>query len=295
MSLSDQKAQYLERLRQQYDQGTLSKEELDRLMLEAIEAESMKKEADYAWVDACCQLMQDTEPEHALPEDWPDHQQAIWENICSAMEQEEGKKKPTFLKSIRWQKVLAVAACLAFIVGGITLSFSWYQGVQTEEGQTYELQGQTVEVGRTQSATASGDEKLQELETWDIAEIHSFLGLTVPTPTWIPDGWVAEPYVVATFAGSWDFSAYYDKPDEETLLLYACGYADDPSTFSIGFPQDEEGKTQKLKTGETVYFSTNVGDVLAVWAKDNMYFYIEGPITMDEVITMIESIQGGNV
>ena len=59
MSLSEQKAQYLERLRQQYDQGTLAKDDLDRLMLEAIEQESMKKEADYAWVEACCQLMQE--------------------------------------------------------------------------------------------------------------------------------------------------------------------------------------------------------------------------------------------
>lgn len=294
MSLSDQKAQYLERLRQQFDQGTLSKEELDRLMLEAIEQESVKKEADYAWVEACCQLMQDTDSEDALPKDWPDHRQAIWANIQAAMEKEEVKEKITTVKPSKWPKVLAAAACIALAVGGITLSVSWYQGVQTEDGQMYELNGQTVKVGREQHATASGSEELQELETESITEIYSFLGLTVPMPTWIPDGWVAEPYVATTFAGSWDFCSYYDNPDVETLLLYDCGYSDNPSGLSMGFPQDGEGQTQKLKTGETVYFSTNVGDVLAVWEKGNMYFYIEGPITKDEVIKMIESIQGGD-
>ncbi len=294
MSLSDQKAQYLERMRRQHDQGTLSKEELDRLMLEAIEQESMKKEADYAWVEACCQLMQDTEQEGALPEDWPDHRQAIWENIQAAMEKEEGREKVVSSKPNRWLKALVAAACIAFTIGGITLSISWYEGAQIEDGQTYELRGKTVEVGREQHATASGDEELLELETEDIAEINSFLGLTVPMPTWIPDGWIAEPYAATTFAGSWDFCSYYDNPDAETLLLYDCGYAKDPSALSIGFPQDGEGEMQKLKTGETVYFSTNVGDVLAVWEKGNMYFYIGGPITKDEAIRMIESIQGGD-
>ena len=294
MSPLDQKAQYLKQLRQQYDQGTLSKEDLDRLMLEAIEQESMKKEADYAWVDACCQLMQDTEQEDALPEDWPDHRQAIWENIQAAMEQEEVGEKVVSSKPNRWLKALVAAACIAFTIGGITLSISWYEGAQIEDGQTYELRGQTVEVGKGQQATAAGDEELQEVETEDIAEIHSFLGLTVPMPTWIPDGWVAEPYAAYTFAGTWDFTSFYANPDVETLLLYECGYAEDPSMISIGFPQDGEGQTQKLKTGETVYFSTNVGDVLAVWEKGNMYFFIEGPITKDEIIRMIESIQGGD-
>ncbi len=293
MSLSDQKAQYLERLRQQYDQGTLSKEELDRLMMEAIEAESMKKEADYAWVDACCQLMQDTEPEHALPEDWPDHQQAIWENIRSAMEKEDEKGKVTTLKPSRWFKVLAVAACLAFIVGGITLSFSWYQGVQTEEGQTYELHGQKMEVGNGQYATAAGDGTLQDVTTDDLSEMISFLGFAPPLPTYVPAGWELEEYDAFTIYGDWEVSVFYIAEGSETSLSYTCSYAADPSTVIVGFPQDGEGEYVTLASGITVYFSTNIEDTIAIWQKPNQYMFISGPVSRDEIIEMIDSIQEG--
>ena len=292
MSLSDQKAQYLKQLRQQYDQGTLSKEDLDRLMLEAIEQESMKKEADYAWVDACCQLMQDTEQEDALPEDWPDHRQTIWENIQAAMEKEEGKEKDASLRHIRWKKVLVAAACLAVVIGGITLSFSWYEGVQTEDGQTYELRGQTVEVGNGQQATAAGDDTFQDLTTDELSEMTAFLGFTPPLPTWVPDGWELEEYDAYTINGDWEVSVFYLAEGIDTSLSYTCSYAADPSTVIAGFPQDGVGEYVTLASGETVYFSTNIEDTIAIWQQQNQYMFIGGPISRDEIIKMIAGIQG---
>ncbi len=292
MSLSDQKAQYLERMRRQHDQGTLSKEELDRLMLEAIEQESMKKEADYAWVEACCQLMQDTEQEDALPEDWPDHRKAIWENIQAVMEKEEGEEKVVSLKHISWKKVLAAVACLAVVIGGITLSFSWYEGVQTEEGQTYELRGQTVEVGNGQHATAAGDDTFQDLTTDELSEMTAFLGFTPPLPTWVPDGWELEEYDAYTINGDWEVSVFYLAEGIDTSLSYTCSYAADPSTVIAGFPQDGVGEYVTLAGGKTVYFSTNIEDTIAIWQQQNQYMFIGGPISRDEIIKMIAGIQG---
>ncbi len=293
MSLSDQKAQYLERLRQQFDQGILSKEDLDRLMLEAIEKESMKKEADYAWVEACCQLMQNTDSEDALPKDWPDHRQAIWANIQAAMEKEEGKEKVTALKPSKWLKVLTAAACIALAVGGITLSVSWYQGVQTEDGQTYELRGQTVEVSKGQQATAAGDGILQDLTTDDLSEMTAFLGFTPPLPTWVPDGWKLEEYDAFTIYGDWEVSVFYLAEGIDTSLSYTCSYAADPSTVIAGFPQDGVGEYVTLAGGKTVYFSTNIEDTIAIWQQQNQYMFISGPISRNEIIEMIDSIQEG--
>ncbi len=293
MSLSDQKAQYLERLRQQFDQGILSKEDLDRLMLEAIEKESMKKEADYAWVEACCQLMQNTDSEDALPKDWPDHRQAIWANIQASMEKEEGKEKVTALKPSKWLKVLTAAACIALAVGGITLSVSWYQGVQTEDGQTYELRGQTVEVSKGQQATAAGDGILQDLTTDDLSEMTAFLGFTPPLPTWVPDGWKLEEYDAFTIYGDWEVSVFYLAEGIDTSLSYTCSYAADPSTVIAGFPQDGVGEYVTLAGGKTVYFSTNIEDTIAIWQQQNQYMFISGPISRNEIIEMIDSIQEG--
>lgn len=292
MSLSDQKAQYLERLRQQFDQGILSKEDLDRLMLEAIEKESMKKEADYAWVEACCQLMQDTDSEDALPKDWPDHRQAIWANIQAAMEKEEGKEKVTALKPSKWLKVLTAAACIALAVGGITLSVSWYQGVQTEDGQTYELRGQVVEVSKGQQATAAGDGILQDLTTDDLSEMTAFLGFTPPLPTWVPDGWELEEYDAYTIYGDWEVSVFYTTEGIDTSLSYTCSYAADPSTVIADFPQDGAGEYVTLPGGEIVYFSTNIEDTIAIWQYQNQYMFIGGPISREEIIRMIASVQG---
>lgn len=292
MSLSDQKAQHLKRLRQQYDQGTLAKDDLDRLMLEAIEQESMKKEADYAWVEACCQLMQDTEPENALPEDWPDHRQAIWENIQAAMKKEEGKEKVAPLKRSRWLKVLAAAACIALAIGGITLSISWYEGVQIEDGQTYELRGQTVEVGKGQHAAAAGDDTFLDLMTDDLSEMTAFLGFTPPLPTWVPDGWELEEYDAYTINGDWEVSVFYTAEGIDTSLSFTCSYAADPSTVIAGFPQDGVGEYVTLASGETVYFSTNIEDTIAIWQQQNQYMFIGGPISRDEIIKMIAGIQG---
>ncbi len=295
MSLSDQKAQYLERLRQQFDQGILSKEDLDRLMLEAIEKESMKKEADYAWVEACCQLMQNTDSEDALPKDWPDHRQAIWANIQAAMEKEEGKEKVTALKPSKWLKVLTAAACIALAVGGITLSVSWYQGVQTEGGQTYELRGQKIDVSEGSQAVAASNDDLQEVETTDLSEMISFLGFTPPLPTWIPDGWAIEEYYAYTIGGDWYASVSFVKDGIDNVLSYSCTYAADPSTVITTFPQDGVGEYVPLVSGETVYFSTNIEDTIAIWQKQNQYMFIAGSISRNEIVEMIENIQEGDI
>ena len=63
---------------------------------------------------------------------------------------------------------------------------------------------------------------------------------------------------------------------------------------SAAFPQDKAGETIILGNGESVYFTTNEGDTLAIWQSPNMFMNISGPITKEEIIQMIYCIQGGN-
>ena len=54
--------QYLKNIRQQLCKGTLSHEGAERLMLDAIEKEAEKESADYDWIEACCQFLDEDIP-----------------------------------------------------------------------------------------------------------------------------------------------------------------------------------------------------------------------------------------
>ena len=87
MKLSEEKAQHLENIRQELCQGTLSNKEAESMVLETIEKEANKEEADYAWIEACCQFLEENIP--VTQDNWPDHQQSNWENIQAAVSNEK--------------------------------------------------------------------------------------------------------------------------------------------------------------------------------------------------------------
>ena len=294
MKLSEEKMQYLKNIRQQLCKGTLSHEGAERLMLDAIEKEAEKESADYDWIEACCQFLDEDIPVDDVQADWPDHQQSNWAAIQSAIRQEQGTEKGASSKWDALKKVLVAAACLAIVLGGVSFSVSWYQGRQSDNGQIYDFTGQKVEVGNGQAAIAAGNGTMQELETNDYAEVVAFLGTTPPVPEWWPEGWEALPYYATLIDGCWSLSVYYLNPEFETMLSYSCVYATDPSTVSSGFPQDGTGETIVLENGKRVYFATNAGDMLAIWQCPNMYMNISGPITRSEITQMIYYVQGGN-
>ena len=89
MKLSEEKMQYLKNIRQQLCKGTLSHEDAERFMLDAIEKEAEKKSADYDWIEACCQFLEENIPMTAMQDNWPDHQQSNWESIQVAINDEK--------------------------------------------------------------------------------------------------------------------------------------------------------------------------------------------------------------
>ena len=98
--------QYLKNIRQQLCKGTLSHEGAERLMLDAIEKEAEKESADYDWIEACCQFLDEDIPVDDVQADWPDHQQSNWAAIQSAIRQEQGTEKG-----------IACARCLTGCIG----------------------------------------------------------------------------------------------------------------------------------------------------------------------------------
>lgn len=294
MKLSEEKMQYLENIRQQLCKGTLSHEDAERFMLDAIEKEVEKESADYDWIEACCQFLEENIPMTAMQDNWPDHQQSNWESIQVAINDENKLLQGNRAKQNTWKKLVAAAACVATIVGGISFSLNWYQGTQLENGQVYGLTGQKVEISNSQSAAAADDGTLQELETDNYADVVSFLGITPPIPHWCPEGWETEIYYAASSNDYWDISIYYSALKTDVTLPYMCVYATDPSTISASFPQDSAGKNIVLENGINVYFSTNAGETIAIWQQNNQYMFISGPVSMDDIAHMIGSIYGGN-
>lgn len=287
--LSKTQQDKLDELRRQLAEGELTRAEVADLLETEIYAAlgAADQPADNAWLDACSDMMAEMDAEQSAA--WPEHQQQNWEAIRKAIRKEKRRRR------FPWKQLVAVAASVVLVfLMGISLTRSRYQGTQTEDGQIYELRGQKEEIGGGQSATASEDGgTLQELETTSYEEIVAFLGLTPPMPMWAPDGWEAEPYYASKISEDWAFSVFYLHPDMETMLNFDCYYAADLSTMATIFPQDGEGEDVVLENGQSVYLSTNAGDTLAIWQEGNMLMYISGPITMDELITMVYNTQGG--
>lgn len=276
----------LDELRLLLAKGELSCEEVsDILELEIYaELEQHEQQVDHAWLNACSEMMEEMDAQRVAT--LPDHAKQNWEAISSAM----GKRKARF----PWKQIAVAAACIAIVLGGISFSASWYQGTQMDEGQVYGLTGQKVEISNGQQATAAGEGTLQELETENYADAAAFLGMNPPVPHWWPEGWEVEIYYATLSNNYWDICIFYLAPENDVTLSYMCAYAADPSTVSVSFPQDGVGKNIVLENGENVYFSTNAGETIAIWQRNNQYMFISGPVSMDNIIQMIYSIYEGD-
>ena len=287
MMLNEKQQGKLDELRLQLTKGELSHADVSDLLELEIYTELTQhgQQADNNWLNACSEMMEEVDKEQAAI--LPDHSKQNWQAIRSTM----GTKKNLHFP---WKRFTVAVACIAIVFLGVSFSTSWYQGTHSDDGQIYDLTGQKPEISNEQSAIATGNDTLQELETVDYDEVVAFLGTTPPVPAWWPEAWEAEPYYVTAINGSWNLSIYYSSPKAKTMLAYVCGYATNPSMVSIGFPQDAEGQSKVLGNGKKVYFSTNAGDTIAVWQENDLYFSISGPITVDEIVAMIYSVYGGN-
>lgn len=284
--LTEKMKQQLADLRQRFEKGELTGDELSTLMLQAIETETEKPSEDIndAWLTACSELMAYVDRDKLAQ--LPDCSEQIRSELVATIRKEQKTQK----KRIVYHATVA-AACLLLVFVGFSYSRQWFRATLTPDEQVYTLSGQQVEISTTNQAAADSDEAWRECETTNFQELCDFLGATPQVPTWVPEGWKLNGYYASTDSGSRSITVVYEKADEKYCLMYDYTQAEDISTISVDFYQDGTGKNVRLDNGMDIYLTTNTGDPVAVWTTASTYACATGPITVDDLKTFILGIK----
>ncbi len=172
------------------------------------------------------------------------------------------------------------------------MRWSWLYTAQSTDGQEYYIRGKQFEVMKGGEARADDPNlQIEECVTQDFNELCEFLGFTPAMPTWVPEGWKLTEYYGRFIDRSYDYEVLYEKPGVENVLGYYFSYTTKPEHEAITFFQDGKGTYQRLANGKEVYLFTNAGDEGAVWHTDCTIESVGGPISEEEIIRIVESIQ----
>lgn len=278
----------LEYLRQCYEAGQITGDELSDILEQSIDAELSKEcsNIDNDWLDACATLMVDADKEKLSL--LPNHTK---ENLQSIKKRLKHSSLHCHIHPANSIPRLCFAASIVLLLFGVTITWSSIQAHQSVDEQVYMLTGKQIHLGSDISANADTPSEYQQFETSEYQTLCSHLGYAPIIPRWLPEGWNLVSYYVSHDGSTLSLDVAYEKEGEPYILGYTYVYVTDVSDISVDFYQDMTGNYEQLSNGCKVYFTTNMDHVLAVWSTDKTYSCISGPISNEEVIQMILSVK----
>jgi len=283
----------LAKIKDAIKKGELTKEMIERRLNAAIEAELRKTDspADMELINACQDLLWEInmhgEPYHS------NKQQSFAELKEKLAKMERVKRRKRRVLSIAMASLLLVVG--SFVVDA-ALHRQWLEGEQAPDEQQYIIRGQENNPGLLTESQADNASKThpQSITTISLEEVVSILGYTPLMPTWLPEGWMIESYYIRMGDTSVIRIIYQNEQEEELLRLSISAYPDMESA-SIAFEQEKAGN-EIICNGWNVYLADNLGSPVAIWQDKATCYSITGPISKEELLTIIQSIQiRGNV
>ena len=264
--------------------GSLTKEEINKRLTYAIHKENEKRpeERDTDFMMACETILYEMRTGHPYVSRREESKQALKIRL-----DHEIPHKAASSRIIK--RVLLATGALVIIVLGleILLHHQWLEGVQSPDEQQYVITGQELDPGLVDEGLADNAGQSQTITTIDLDEAVNMLGYTPLMPTWLPEGWNVESYYVR-IASTTIFRIQYQN--EEELLRFGITIYPNVERASLEFEQAKSG-TEILCNGWNVYIAQNVDRCVVVWRVDTSVYSLTGPVTSDEAIQMINSIQ----
>lgn len=267
--------------------GELTKEMIERRLTAAIDAELHKTDcsADMEFVRACQNLLWELnmhgEPYHS-------HR----EQSLAALRVKLSRKDTPHMK--RKKYALGVAMATTFLViGGFLLDAmlhrQWLEGAQSPDEQQYVISGQSIDPGLITEGQADNELRSGSFTTTDFEEVVDALGYEPLMPAWLPEGWnIRDYFVVATTTST--FMARYTHSQSVYLLRYNSTVYSDAQLAAMAFEQDKTGI--ELQANErTIYITENIDKTIAVWRDGITCYSLSGPVSGDDLIRIINSIQ----
>lgn len=266
--------------------GSLTKEEIYKRLTYAIHKENEKRpeERDTDFMMACETILYEMHTGHPYVSRREESKRALKIRLNHEIPQKAASSR--IIKRV----LLATGALVILVLGlEILLHHQWLEGVQSPDEQQYIIAGQEVDPGLVDEGLADNAGQSQTITTVDLDEVVNMLGYTPLIPTWLPDGWSVESYY-ARISTATTFRVQYQNEQEEDLLRFGITVYPDIDMASLEFEQAKAGAETPCN-GWMVYVAENVNRCIAVWQADTICYSLTGPVTLDEVLQMINSIQ----
>lgn len=130
--------------------------------------------------------------------------------------------------------------------------------------------------------TDDGEREYQSLQ--EALEAHN---ITIPlVPTWFPEGYEVADIKVSRTSSIEQYLGVYAKDDQKIVVqIYR-------STITFPLQMEQSSMLEMYKSGDRVYYIyENDARLSAAWIMDNYECYISGEVTIDEMKSMIDSIE----
>lgn len=278
----------LEAIKAAIADGSLSKEEINKRLTFAIHKENEKRseERDSDFVMACETILYEMHTGHPYVSRKEESKQALKKRLDRKRRFLRSASSPRMIK-----RVLLVTGALVIVAVGtdILLRHQWLEGDQSPDEQQYVISGQEVDPGLVDEGVADDTWQEKTVTTTDLSEAEKVLGLSPHIPSWLPDGWTVENYYVR-IASAITFRIKYHNNQNDGLLRFSIIIYPDTEKALREFEQTKAG-TVTLCNDWDVYIAKNVDRCIAVWQANTTCYSLSGPITSDDVVQMINSIQ----
>lgn len=189
----------------------------------------------------------------------------------------------------KWRRSLfVVAAMLALVIGcSITasaLGFDVWEIVAKWTQETFHF-GYTAVQPEDNAPGKDEDFPYNKLQA-ALQEFHITQKLV---PTWIPDGYEAVDVRTVETPLQRQFIAKY-QCDDKVIKIWIADYLD---AFPDQIEQSDSASEIYESNGIQYYIFSDIGSLQAVWVNENFECYISGPLTVEEIEKMIDSIEKG--
>lgn len=273
-------------IRQAISGGTLDAETIHQTMLDEISKELDKplKEVDMDYVNACDKLLE------LLNRDRAARVESLYASNLVAIR----KKLHRFERHKATRPVRAcIAGCLTvlLIFGGLLLSWNNLDVTLSPDAEQLIIQG----TEGSDVIVSYADEDYASIppgnyDTGSLEEAVSLYGAEAMIPTWLPEGWQEQQYSVDVIDAYRTINIIYQSDVTDGVLVFQQTMNRNIGLLRTEIEQNEYGRRVSTENGLTVYIAENYDMLTASWFVNGVQCTLAGPITEDELLKCIDSI-----
>ncbi len=266
------------------DNGTLTDEILEGGLIALINEELKQNErpANMELIGACEDLLSRI------------HNHEYVSHKAESLRKAKAKLAKHYRRKTIYVTSLRTAAAVVLLIGGsliadVLIRDKSLTDYSTVDEQQYIISGRVVE-GPYDEAIADNDAFFTERHDATWQEVVDRFGYIPEIPTWLPEGWKLQDYYVSTSRYVSVLRLKYAHDKYKNLIKYSESHYTNVELAISSYEQNSNGELYQWND-LSVYLSTNTNESIAVWIKDATCYSISGPLTIDEMKLIINSIQ----